>query len=139
MKFRGEYFFLSNFYPCEIIAWGIEFPTSEHIYVAAKALDTNLRKQIAKISTPGQAKRFGRNVEIQPDWDEIKVSIMRGILCRKFSQNPDLRIRLAEIKGVIIEHNLWHDNFWGICRCRKCSGGENTLGKLLMSLEGDLP
>ncbi|KKK84720.1 hypothetical protein LCGC14_2780470, partial [marine sediment metagenome] len=33
MKFRGNYGFLSNFYPCKIIAWGVEYPTAEHVYV----------------------------------------------------------------------------------------------------------
>lgn len=138
MRFRGEYHFLSNFYPCKIIAWGIEFPTSEHVYVAAKTLDVSLRKKIAEISTPGQAKRFGRTFEIRSDWEKIKVSMMENILRRKFEQ-PDLRARLLKIEGAIIEHNQWHDNFWGVCQCGKgCSFGENVLGRLLMVLREDL-
>lgn len=138
MRFRGEYRFLSNFYPCKIVAWGIEFPTSEHVYVAAKTFDMNLRRKIANLPTPGQAKRFGRALELRSDWKEVRVSIMEGILRRKFEQ-PDLRARLLEIEGAIIEHNQWHDNFWGVCQCGKgCSSGKNVLGILLMALRENL-
>lgn len=138
MKFREEYRFLSNFYPCKIIAWGIEFPTAEHVYVAAKTFDMNLRREIARITTPGKAKRFGRSIELRPDWEEIRVSMMEIILRRKF-EHPALRTRLIELEGEIIEHNQWHDNFWGVCQCGKgCSSGENTLGKLLMLLRDEL-
>jgi hypothetical protein len=138
MRFRGQYHFLSNFYPCKIIAWGIEFSTAEHVYVAAKTFDMNLRKEIARITTPGGAKRVGRNIELRPDWKEVRVSMMESILRRKFEQ-PDLRTRLLEIEGAIIEHNQWHDNFWGVCQCGKgCSLGQNVLGILLMALREDL-
>ncbi len=135
MRFRGKYDFLSNFYPCKIVAWEIEFPTAEHVYVAAKTQDMNLRGQIAKITTPGGAKRFGRNIELRRDWEEVKVSIMREILHRKFiKQRPDLGVRLAAIEEEVIEHNYWHDNFWGVCKCGKCVSGKNTLGLLLAAL-----
>lgn len=139
MRFRGKYDFLSNFYPCEIIGWGIEFPTAEHVYVAAKTFDMNLRREIAKITTPGGAKRFGRNIELRPDWEEVKVPIMTTLIYRKFAlQHPALGTRLAKIEEEIIEHNHWHDNFWGVCGCGKCPPGKNILGLLLAALRSAL-
>lgn len=38
-KFRGEYFFLSNFAPCKVTYKGKVFPTVEHAFQAAKCLD----------------------------------------------------------------------------------------------------
>ena len=137
MRFRGEYSFLSNFYTCKVVVWGIEFTTSEHAFVAAKTLDINLRRKIAQISTPGQAKRFGRTFELRSDWEGIRVSMMEDILRHKFEE-PTLRARLVQVEGEIIEHNQWHDNFWGVCTCGRCRPGKNTLGKILMALRDEI-
>lgn len=138
MRFKGEFRFLSNFYPCTIIAWGIEFPTAEHVYVAAKTEDRVLRKVISMASTPGKAKRFGKEIDLRDDWEQIKTHVMRGILRRKFA-DKELMNRLQLIRGEIIEDNVWHDNFWGACMCSECAKKEkkNMLGKLLMEIRDD--
>lgn len=135
MKFRDDFRFLSNFYPCKIIAWGMEFPTAEHAYVASKTEDTVLRKEITELSTPGKAKRFGRKLVLREDWERIKVRVMRQILLRKFA-HADLMKSLQSVEGEIVEENVWHDNFWGACLCSGCATKEkkNTLGKLLMEI-----
>ena len=138
MRFKGEFRFLSNFYPCKIIAWGMEFPTAEHVYVATKTEDMEMRKAIAKLVTPGNAKRFGRKMDVRADWGRIKVSVMRGILKRKFADERLINM-LQSIKGQIVEDNNWHDNFWGACSCSDCATKEkkNTLGKLLMEVRDE--
>jgi ribA/ribD-fused uncharacterized protein len=132
MRFRNHYDFLSNFYPANIIAWGIKFPTAEHVYVAAKILNMDLRREIAELPTPGQAKRLGRKLHLRPDWEENKVTIMRAILRRKFI-HTELSNRLSSVRGSIVEENTWHDNFWGKCVCPDCKSKTNLnwLGRLL--------
>lgn len=127
--------FLSNFYPCKIIAWGMEFPTAEHVYVASKTEDRILRKTISTILTPGKVKRFGRNLELRDNWNQIKVRVMRQILKRKFADEK-LMAMLQSVEGEIVEDNPWHDNFWGSCSCSGCADKvkQNTLGKLLMEI-----
>lgn len=139
MRFKKEYKFLSNFYPCKIIAWGIEFPTAEHVYVAAKTEDRVLRKVISMASTPGKAKRFGRELDLRDDWEQIKIQVMRGILRRKFADKK-LMASLQLVREEIIEHNVWHDNFWGACICPECANKEkkSMLGKLLMEVRDDI-
>ena len=138
MRFKGEFRFLSNFYPCKIIAWGMEFPTAEHVYVASKTEHMSLRKEIAELSTPGKAKRFGRRLIFREDWERRKVRVMRQILLRKFA-HADLMKSLQSVEGEIVEENVWHDNFWGACSCSGCSGKDqrNMLGKLLMEVRDD--
>lgn len=57
--YRGEYYFLSNFYPqmdpvSEIFKGVyIEYPTVEHAYQASKSLDARVRMSIASQTTPG--------------------------------------------------------------------------------------
>ncbi|KKN26952.1 hypothetical protein LCGC14_0869480 [marine sediment metagenome] len=138
MRFRNNYFFLSNFYPHKIIAWGIEYPTAEHAYVASKTPNIKLRKEISQIRTPGQAKRFGRNLRLRLGWKQLKIPMMRAILRRKFF-DPYLLNCLKKIDGEIIEHNPWHDNFWGACICDGCADKfkQNNLGRLLMQIRDE--
>jgi ribA/ribD-fused uncharacterized protein len=131
--FRDEYAFLSNFYSSEIEHEGIVFPTVEHAFQAAKTMDIERRK-IAATPAPGSAKRLGRRVKLRPDWEQIKVGLMRDLLRNKFS-DPDLAARLlATGSAELIEGNNWNDTFWGVCRGR----GRNMLGQLLMEVREEI-
>ena len=138
-SFTDKYRFLSNFYPCTITYEGITYPSNEHYYVAMKTTDLPLRKKISEVPTAGQVKRFGRNMEIRPDWDSVKLQVMKYGLEQKFS-DPTLAQMLKDTGDAhLIEGNTWHDNFWGICPCSKCKSlGTNYLGKLLMKVRSEL-
>lgn len=137
--FDNKYSFLSNFYACQVEYEGITYPTSEHAFQAAKSLDPNIRKWIATASTPGQAKRRGRSIELRSDWEEIKDQVMFDIVREKF-KNEDMRARLLMTIGEgydgFCEDNYWHDNYWGNCNCERCKNieGKNMLGKILMDV-----
>ena len=134
-KFDGtEYAFLSNFYECQCEFEGVEYITSEHAYQAAKTLDFEKRAMIQNCATPGAAKRMGRRVELREDWEEVKDQVMLDVLHNKFKNNENMKEKLlATGDAILIEGNVWHDNYWGICSCEKCGGiGKNMLGTLLM-------
>ena len=136
-EFKDEYEFLSNFYPSPFTVDGIYYPTVEHYFQAMKTLNIGKRKEIAVASTPGRAKRLGRTVELRPDWEEVKIDVMRNGLAYKFAHHPDLRQKLITTKGkTLIEGNFWHDNTWGDCYCENCKDtkGKNLLGRSLMAL-----
>jgi ribA/ribD-fused uncharacterized protein len=136
-EFKDEYEFLSNFYPSPFTVDGIYYPTVEHYFQAMKTLNVEKRKEIAAASTPGRAKRLGRTVELRPDWEEVKIDVMRNGLAYKFAHHPDLRQKLITTKGkTLIEGNFWHDNTWGDCYCENCKDtkGKNLLGRSLMAL-----
>jgi ribA/ribD-fused uncharacterized protein len=134
-SFTGPYRFLSNFEPCPIYYGGIHFYHVEGAYVAAKTLDLELRKEIATIVEAGKVKRKGRQIELCPDWEEEKLSIMESLLRRKFEQGGELAEKLlATNDAELIEGNWWGDVFWGVCRGK----GENHLGKLLMKIREEL-
>lgn len=142
MRFRDEYFFLSNFFPHVQTMYldntKVTIPTAEHCYAAMKAKYLKDARTIAESKTPGQAKRLGRKVVQRPDWESIKVDVMRDILMVKF-RDKDLLGQLEEITEPIVEHNQWHDNFWGSCTCDKCGDdGGNQLGILLMQIRDQL-
>lgn len=130
ISFKDEYAFLSNFYPAKIMYGGIEYPTSEHMYVAMKTLNITEREHIATIETPGQVKRFGRTLTLRKDWNKIKLKMMYICVSAKFDQNIDLIDKLlATGDAELIEGNNWNDTYWGVCN----GIGENHLGKVLMN------
>ena len=149
VRFDGEYRFLSNFYSSEITLTHLPFDkvetepityvTLEHAYQAAKTAKRNERKLIVTSATPGAAKRFGKNVTLRPDWEDVKEKIMLGLLIEKFTKHEDLKSKLMATKGThLVEGNLWHDNTWGVCFCICCSGlGKNLLGTTLMKIRDE--
>ena len=135
-RFDGTYSFLSNFYPCQVTLDGLSFPTVENAFQAAKCADPDDRLRFQALS-PGAAKRLGRKVSIRPDWNQRRLEVMESLLQHKFSEHPELaKLLLGTGDTVLVEGNLWHDNFWGSCTCSHCRGlqGENHLGRLLMKI-----
>lgn len=133
-KFRKEYFFLSNFYPCLVTYQGITYQSSEAAYQAQKTLDESIRKEFSKLDADS-SKKAGRELELRPDWDEVKLEVMYEICKAKFTQNRELTTLLLETGNrKLIEGNDWDDKFWGVCD----GEGENHLGKILMKIRQEL-
>ena len=138
-KFDGQYAFLSNFYESPITDGTSIFPTVEHYFQAAKTDTMPEYLAIAQAKTPGLAKRIGRQTHLRSDWESVKVQVMLDALRKKFAI-PELREKLlATGDADLIEGTTWHDNYWGICTCDKCSGkGINMLGKLLRQVREEI-
>ncbi len=133
MRFRNEYWFLSNMYPCSIWYEGALdgkyiFRSVETIFQMMKCDDDNEKKGF-ELLNGFEAKKRGRRVKLRDDWNEIKLDVMRDILEVKFSI-PDLKNKLMRVNDEIVEDNNWGDRYWG-----RCNGiGKNMLGKLLMEI-----
>jgi N-glycosidase YbiA len=138
-EFSGKYAFLSNFWSCKIMFEGIEFPTVEHAFQAAKTTNPNEREMVRLAPTPVKAKRIGRKVTLRDDWEKVKIEIMRGLLVQKFSQDEMLReMLLSTGDWELIEGNTWGDKFWGAVLENGKWVGRNELGKLLMSVRSQI-
>lgn len=132
--FNGEYRWLSNFYPSPIRIGLIKYPTVEHAYQACKTLDEKIRIKIASLPFPGQAKQYGKKIELRSDWEEVKVEVMLSLLRLKF-RHPHLRRKLIDTYPKKIEEgNYWGDTFWGVCKGK----GQNVLGNLLMQVREEI-
>ena len=128
-EFRGEYRWLSNFWPSPVSYDGVTYACVENAYQAAKT--TPDHRDIFNRVSPGGAKRLSRTVPIRGDWDQVRVAVMRGLLTQKFAYGSTLGDRLMATGDVPIEEgNTWGDRFWGVCQ----GSGENQLGRLLMEL-----
>ncbi len=146
-RFIGAYKVFSNFEHSLVTLEGLMFPTVEHAFVAAKTHDKKFRRDIAMLPAKraGQAKKWGRTVNLRSDWDIVKFHIMEKLLLEKFNpEKKDVILRynryykVLEETGdeLLIEGNYWHDNLWGNCLCDKCMKieGKNHLGLLLMKV-----
>jgi ribA/ribD-fused uncharacterized protein len=138
-SFTKHYAFLSNFYPSPIELDGLVYPTVEHAYAAAKTLNPRQREMIRLVLKPGVAKQFGKHVDLRPNWDASRLSIMYSLLQKKFSI-PELRSQLLATEDEeLIEGNFWGDDFWGVPYGPLYSGiGQNHLGKLLMKIRSEI-
>lgn len=130
-SFHGKYRFLSNFYPSIVHYDGIFYPSSEHAFQAAKSLELRKRLAIAKLESPGDAKKAGKVLELRPDWDLIRDQIMFDIVLLKFAMRDSIKNQLlATGDQELVEGNTWGDKYWGVCD----GEGENKLGKILMKV-----
>ena len=127
-RFVGEFRFLSNFYLSIIRFDGVSWPSVEHAYQALKSNDPVTQRMIRMARTPGDAKKMGKLVVVRPDWEDVKVDVMRRLVWLKF-ENPFVRpLLLATEDAELVECNTWGDVFWGTCG----GVGQNMLGKILM-------
>ena len=139
--FKNEYRWLSNFYKLQepIDLYGCVFYYTENLYQAFKCNKADDFILMASL-TPGEAKRFGKRVELNPDFEANKLSIMKQILDIKFRQEYFKRRLLATGNCLITESTSWHDNFFGNCICPNCINipGKNHLGKIIMEIRKEL-
>ena len=136
-RFNGEYEFLSNFYETKITWQGLTYRNVEAAYQAQKCPErahefTNL--------IGAEAKKLGRFVPIESNWDFRKRIIMKNLVYIKFAENEDLKQKLLSTNNEYIEEgNWWGDTYWGVCTNKKYNHvGENQLGKILMEVRESL-
>lgn len=133
--FKGPHAFLSNFFPSVIVAPEMSYPTVEHYFQAMKTTDHDERREIAHASTAAQAKLFGRRAALRPDWEQIKIPVMRAALRTKFAADSEFAtLLLSTGDALLVEGNTWNDQFWGVSNGQ----GHNWLGHLLMARRAEL-
>ena len=134
--FRGEYAFLSNFWEVPVTYKGLTYGSNEAAFQAQKCM-TEEEKQPFTEMRPAKSKKAGRQVQLCPDWEDVKVGIMEEIVRAKFTQNEDLKeLLLATGELVLEEGNTWGDTFWGVDA--KTREGRNHLGRILMRVRKEL-
>ena len=142
LGFFKEYRFLSNFWLCKnVFLDGLEYPSVEHAYQAAKTFNITIRTKILNENRPGDVKRIGSKITLRLDWDEVKFKVMKELVFQKFNNNYGLKNLLLKTGDRYLEEsNPWHDNTWGNCTCVRCSHipGKNMLGKILMEVRSQL-
>lgn len=83
-EFRGEYYFLSNFYLAPVTYNGMRFENNEAAFQAAKCPE---RMAEFCCLNPSEAKKLGRMVKLRGDWEAVKTP-----LCMRFARQSSHRI-----------------------------------------------
>lgn len=133
-QFRGDFFFLSNFYNCPVTYKQLTYTNNEAAFQAQKCVNDAERIQFTKLS-PSEAKRLGRRVSLRRDWEDVKVSIMEEVVRAKFAQNAELADKLLATGDAHLEEgNTWGDKVWGTVN----GVGANQLGIILMKIRDEI-
>ncbi|VTU38490.1 Swarming motility protein YbiA [Variovorax sp. PBS-H4] len=142
--YEQDFYVLSNFSSFNLVWEGITFATSEAAYhwekfatdeddderngIACRVMDAPSAHEAFKIAE--QWKHLRR-----PDWDAVKVGIMRRILRAKADQHDYVRRKLLATGERELVENSWRDDYWGWGPNRD---GQNMLGKLWMEVRAEL-
>lgn len=131
--FRGEYYFLSNFYEAPVTVYGVAYRNNEAAFQSQKCLSIEEREEFSKLN-PSESKSKGRRVKLRSDWEEIKTDAMYAVVYCKFKQNIDLQEKLLATGNEHLEEgNSWGDKIWGTVN----GVGQNRLGKILMKVRDE--
>jgi ribA/ribD-fused uncharacterized protein len=147
-QFRGEFSWLSNFYPVDVILHPedldepIIFPSVENAYQAGKCFNTKDMFNFVDI-TPAEAKKLNRLKKYKmiqfkntTDFELFKLELMYNLLIQKYNKEPFKSLLIATGDSYIQEGNLWGDMFFGYCL--KTNQGKNHLGHLIMKIRETL-
>lgn len=128
-----EFGFLSNFSAHGFVLAERYWPTVEHYFQAQKFVGSEHEERIRKCKTPKEAKNLGhsRHQPLRPDWEEVKVDVMRDALMAKFATHDQLQLALLKTGNEELVENAPSDYFWG---CGQLGTGKNQLGRLLMEV-----
>lgn len=133
-SFKGNYYFLSNFYEAPVTYDGLSFANNEAAFQAQKCVESKDRVKFCSLN-PSEAKKLGRRIELRKDWEDVKVKVMTEVVRCKFYQNPDLADKLLATGDAYLEEgNTWGDRIWGTVNGQ----GKNLLGGILMTVREEL-
>lgn len=136
--YEQDHYYLSNFSAFRIGWQGFDFDTSEHAYHWEKFPDyLYIRREIREARSAHEAFKIAERYREarRLDWDEVKVDIMRCILCAKVDQHEYVRRKLLETGDRALVENSWRDDYWGWGPNRD---GQNMLGVLWQQVRHQL-
>lgn len=126
----------SNFSPHGIELDGVCWLTVEHYYQAQKFVgtpDSIIIPSIQTVPRACDAAQLGRDKtrNPRPDWDTVKLNVMRRAVMAKFLTHLDIQAVLLGTGDAVLVENSPTDWFWG---CGQDGTGQNHLGQILMSV-----
>lgn len=147
--YEHDFYPLSNFSAFNL-RFGIHpslvltFPTSEHAYhfqkfvfPGAGGMTITARSEITNAPSAHEAFNAAERLKAfrNPDWDAVKVDIMRDILRAKVQQHEYVARKLLATGDRELVEDSWRDDYWGWGPNRD---GQNMLGKLWMEVRAEL-
>ena len=136
--YEQDFYVLSNFSAFNLEWKGFTFATSEAAYHFEKFPDAAGYQQ-AILFAPSAHEAFKiaerHKEDRRPDWDAVKVGIMKQILRAKADQHEYVRRKLLATGDRELIEDSWRDDFWG---WGPNKDGQNMLGNLWMEIRAEL-
>ena len=138
--YEHDFYVLSNFSAFRLNWQDHRFDTSEAAYHWCKfpfPHQSPIRDMIAGAPSAHEAFKLAEvyKPHRRPDWDSVKVEIMRRILTAKAEQHEYVRRKLLATGDRELVEDSWRDDFWGWGPNRD---GKNMMGKLWMEVRSTL-
>jgi ribA/ribD-fused uncharacterized protein len=135
--YERDFYVLSNFSAFSLQWEGRRFDTSEAAYHWEKFPGLPLQEEIQLAPSAHEAFKIAEQYKSarRPDWDSVKVGIMRNILRAKAQQHEYVRRKLRSTGDRTLIEDSWRDDFWGWGPKRD---GQNMLGRLWMDVRAEL-
>jgi ribA/ribD-fused uncharacterized protein len=136
--YENEFYPLSNFSAFRLHWNGHDFDTSEAAYHWEKFPHRrDIGEEIRCARSAHEAFKIAerRRNEYRPDWEAVRVQMMRSILRAKVDQHDYVRRKLMETGSRTLVEDSWRDAFWGI---GSQGDGQNMLGHLWMEIRATL-
>ena len=136
--YEQDFYVLSNFSAFALMWKGQRFDTSEAAYHWEKFPGKpSVRYEIFNAMSAHEAFKVAERYKAvrRPDWDNIKVKVMRDILRAKAEQHEYVRRKLLATGDRELVEDSWRDDVWGWGPNRD---GQNLLGKLWMEIRTEL-
>ena len=135
--YEQDFYVLSNFSAFRVTFDGQTFDTSEAAYHYQRFTDAEDRRGVQYANSAHEAFRYAQDCKAyqRPDWDQIKVRVMKDILRAKVQQHEYVRRKLLATGDRVLVEDSWRDDFWGWGPNRD---GQNMLGKLWMEVRSEL-
>ena len=126
-RLNNEWRGFSNLQIASMTIEGKSYQSVEHYFQASKATTDWEHEMVRQAATPAEAKKQGRQVMLRPDWEAVKLEVMRTGLLAKFRQNPKLRQLLLTTRMRPIHEQSTNDAEWGW----ENGQGQDLLGRIL--------
>ena len=137
--YEQDFYVLSNFSAFTLQWKGRRFDTSEAAYHWEKfdGMDAEVQDMILDAPSAHEAFKIAESQKMfrRPDWDAVKVGIMRDILRAKAEQHEYVQRKLLATGDRELIEDSWRDDVWG---WGPNKDGQNLLGKLWMEVRAEL-
>jgi ribA/ribD-fused uncharacterized protein len=135
--YEQDFYVLSNFSAFKIRWEDRDFDTVEQAYHWEKFKHLPGAMAIITARSAHDAFKMAQQMKSirRPDWDDVKVDIMRKLIRAKVDQHGYVRRKLLATGDRELVENSWRDDFWGWGPIRD---GQNMLGKLWMEVRDEL-
>jgi N-glycosidase YbiA len=133
-RYGTEYGEFSNFAPYPVKIDRRMWPSAEDYFQAQKFEDKVYREKIRKADSVMIAARLhqDREQKVRPDWESVKVEVMRAAVLAKFTQYEELRELLLSTDDAELVGETGNNNWGGD------GGDKNLLGRVLMEVRAQL-